>query len=335
MAKHSLIAAAFIAFSTLRGTFPLGAEGAEPVPACTSPPCLDPLLLLDAAETEKYVEAFPFADYEQHVVPRPPWSCSLHGWVQCLSIWWRAPYIGRLWIEPPPRDPIKANLAKGLVWEPHVVRNLQEHVVPGSVALDVGAYIGTHALLMGRLVGPQGRVYAFEPQRKAYRELRRNIELNGLSNVAALRYAVGADTRIVEMNPPREIAVVDVKEGLVGKAMGEGGVAVGTGGDRAELRPLDSFGFQNVSVLKIDVEGFEGEVLAGAERLIRENRPVVLLEILGGKSYPGAPTRGLHPLATPDDLERIHAIWRRIEAFGYEAHPVLDYDYIALPRPDA
>ena len=129
--------------------------------------------------------------------------------------------------------------------------------------------------------------------------------------------------------------MVDVIEGLVGPALGEGGVAVGAGGDRAELRPLDSFGFQNVSVLKIDVEGFEDEVLAGAERLIRENRPVILLEILGGKSYPGAPTRGLHPLATPDDLERIHAIWRRIEAFGYHAHPVLDYDYIALPRPDA
>ena len=271
--------------------------GCRADPACASPPCLDPLLLLDAAETEKYVDAFPFADYEQHVVPRPPWSCSLHGWVQCLSIWWRTPYIGRLWIEPPPRDPIKANLAKGLVWEPHVVRNLQEHVVPGSVVLDVGAYIGTHALLMGRLVGPQGRVYAFEPQRKAYRELRRNIELNGLSNVMALRYAVGADTGIVEMNPPREIAVVDVKEGLVGKAMGEGGVAVGAGGDRTELRPLDSFGFQNVSVLKIDVEGFEGEVLAGAERLIRENRPVISArnswrQVLSGRTDPGPSSGG-------------------------------------------
>ena len=92
-------------------------------------------------------------------------------------------------------------------------------------------YIGTHALLMGRLAGPQGRVYAFEPQRKVYRELRRNIELNGLANVTALRYAVGAETRIVEMNPPREIGVVEASGNrLVGKALGEGGVAVGAGG---------------------------------------------------------------------------------------------------------
>ena len=217
MLKRFLIAAAFVAFAVLRGASPAWAEGAGYTPACASPPCLAPLLLRDAAETEKYVEAFPFADYERHVVPRPPWSCPLEGWAHCLSIWWRTPQIGYIWIEPPPRDPTKGTLAKGLVWEPHVVRNLQAHVVPGSVALDVGAYIGTHALLMGRLAGPQGRVYAFEPQRKAYRELRRNIELNELANVTALRYAVGADTRIVEMNPPREIGVIEMGRGSLAR----------------------------------------------------------------------------------------------------------------------
>ena len=59
------------------------------------------------------------------------------------------------------------------------------------------------------------------------------------------------------------------------------------------------------------------------------------IEILSGNAYPGAPTQGFHPPATPQDLERIHATWRRIEAFGYTVRPVLDYDYIALPKPDA
>ena len=53
---------------------------------------------------------------------------------------------------------------------------------------------------MGCLIGPEGRVCAFEPQRKACRELRHNIELNGLANVTTLRYAVGTETRIVKMN---------------------------------------------------------------------------------------------------------------------------------------
>ena len=55
-------------------------------------------------------------------------------------------------------------------------------------------------------------MYAFEPQRKACRELRRNIELNGLANVTALRYAVGAETRIVEMNPSKEAALLVLAE---------------------------------------------------------------------------------------------------------------------------
>ena len=331
MLKRLFIAAVtFAAFAAAWGA-------AERVPACESPPCLDPLLLHDTEETERYVEGFPFADYEPHSVPRPPWSCRLKGWAHCASIWWDTPHIGRFWIEPPPRDPIKNNLAKGKVWEPHVVRSLQKHVTPGSVALDVGAYIGTHSMLMGRLAGPQGHVYAFEPQRKVYRELRRNIELNGMGNITALRYAVGAETRIAAMNPPQKIALVAADGATripVGTALGEGGVAVGSGGERVEMRPLDSFGFENVSLIKIDVEGFEDEVLAGAERLIRESRPVILLEIMGGKSYPGAPTLGYFPTAGPEDLASIHATWRTLEAFGYSVRPVQDYDYIALPNPD-
>lgn len=338
--KRLLNVTLFVGCAVLCGASPAWAA-AERIPACDSPPCLAPLLLRDVDEMERYVEDFPFADYQRHVVPRPPWSCPFRGWAHCLSIWWETPYIGHFWIEPPPRDPIKGVLADGLIWEPHVVRHLQRHVAPGMVALDVGTYIGTHALLMGRLAGPNGRVYAFEPQRKVYRELRRNIELNDLANVVALRYAIGAETRIVEMAPPKEVdLVVKAEEGRlvkVGKAPGEGNASVGAGGENVELRTLDSFGFDNVSLIKIDVEGYENEVLAGATQLIRASRPVILIEILGGKRYPGAPTRGYLQPATAQELDRIHAAWRMIEAFGYKVLPVLDHDYIALPlaHPDA
>ena len=242
MLKRLLIAVTLGAFAVPYGVF-LAQADAENTALCGSPPCLAPLLLRDVDETEKYVEDFPFADYERHVVPRPPWQCPLRGWAHCLSIWWRTPYIGHFWIEnrPPFRDLIKGTLADGLVWEPHVVRNIQEYVVPGSVALDVGAYIGTHALLMGRLAGHEGRVYAFEPQRKAYRELRRNIELNELSNVTALRYAVGAQTRIVEMNCPEEVSLIglaaDGERENMGRIPGESGLSVGAGATGRSCAP--------------------------------------------------------------------------------------------------
>lgn len=285
-------------------------------------PRTEPLLLHDAEETERYVSEFPFSEYEPYRVPKLPWQCPFRGFFHCLSIWWETPYIGRFYIEAPPIDPIKEHIVMGLIWEPHVVQGIAEHVVPGTVALDVGAYIGTHAMLMARLVGPRGRVYAFEPQRKVYRELHHNIALNGLKNIVPLRYAIGAESGIVEMNT--------LRNGYL-----EGDVQIGGGGDRAELRTLDSFGFENVSLIKIDVELHENQVLAGAAGLIRASKPVILIEILGGKSYPGVPNWWYHnPPASPQDLEKIHATWRMIEAFGYEVSPVSSHDYIALPTGD-
>ena len=306
---------------------PLAAAQEAPAEAAqtSQQPHIESLMLHDADDTEKYVSAFPFSEYEPHRVPKLPWQCPLQGLFHCLSIWWETPYIGRFLIEAPPIDPIKEYIVTGLTWEPHVVQSLADHVVPGSVALDVGAYIGTHAMLMARLVGPHGRVYAFEPQRKVYRELRQNIALNALSNIVPLRYAVGAELGIVEMNPPRD-------------GYYEGGVQIGAGGEQTELRTLDSFGFENVSVIKIDVEGYENEVLAGAADLIRASKPVILIEILGGTSYPGAPNWWNNNVpASPQDLDRIHATWHLIEAFGYRVRPVSSHDYIALPveRPKA
>ena len=285
-------------------------------------PALAPLALHDSDEIERYVAAFPATEYGIVESPRAPFDCPLHGWLLCMRIWWQTPYIGRFYIEPPPRDPIKSYMEDGYVWEPHVVADIEQHVVPGSVALDVGAYIGTHALLMGRLAGPAGRVYALEPQRKVFRELHHNVQLNGLGDIVVpLRYALGATNAIVELDAPRS-------------GIYEGGVAVGTGGDRVEMRTLDSFGFDNVSLVKIDVEGFEDAVLAGAVETIRANKPVILIEILGGVD---------HGTASRQQGQRIAATVKTIEAFGYRVSPLpgdalwrregpIRHDYIATPE---
>ena len=63
-------------------------------------------------------------------------------------------------------------------------------------------------MLMGRLIGPAGRVYAFEPQSKVFRELRHNMRLNGLDEVVVpLHYALGAENATVEMDAPRRALV--------------------------------------------------------------------------------------------------------------------------------
>ena len=258
-------------------------------------------------------DAFDIADY--HIVESPLQlqDCPLRGWVQCVGIWWRTPHIGRFLIEPQSDDYIKDRINRGRVWEPHVVTSIERHVVPGSVALDIGAYIGTHAMLMGRLIGKTGGVYAFEPQRKVFLELRHNVQLNGLGGVVTpLRYSLGAKAGVVEMN-----TVPEYRGGI-----NAGGVGVGSGGDRVEMRTLDSFGFRNVSLVKIDVEGFEDAVLAGAAETIRASKPVILIEIIGGTSI---------ATVSPTERRRIDATVRTIEAMGYRVHHTLNADYVAMP----
>ena len=256
----------------------------EPLPLVA----VSPVVLDDTDEMRDYINAFPIDDYRQY---------EMDG-------------VGRFFIDDP-TDMIKQVVVAGDAWERHSLEVFDEQIESGTVVIEVGAHIGTHTIPIARRVGPWGRVYAFEPQRKIYRELHHNLALNGITNVVALRYAVGSgDTRIIEMNPATP--------------GNEGGTGVGSGGDQAELRSLDSFEFEQVSLLKIDVERFENEVLDGAVDTIRRNRPAILIEILGGEDY---------ETASAEILDRIHVTWRKLETLGYTVTPVFKHDYLALPNP--
>ena len=133
------------------------------------------------------------------------------------------------------------------------------------MVLDIGAHIGTHTLSMSRWVGPGGIVHSYEPQMKLYQEHLVNMDLNKIKNVRAHFVALGDRSMRVSMGRA--------------KNDNEGGTALGKGGNRVELRTLDSYRFQNVSFMKIDVEGAEYYVLLGAKQTITRNRPSILVEI--------------------------------------------------------
>jgi len=187
-------------------------------------------------------------------------------------------------------------IKKGGLWERHIYDLLGQYTQPGSIALDIGGHIGTHTLALSRFVGDEGSVHVFEPQIKLFSEIVINMHLNKCNNVVFHRRALGNVNKWAEMQPTTP--------------WNEGNTLVGKGGDKVQMVRLDDFHFTNVSVIKIDVEGFEEKVLEGAKETILLNKPVMLIELW---VKPGSP--------------QIHAI----ERLGYKAVHILNSDFLFLP----
>jgi FkbM family methyltransferase len=170
-------------------------------------------------------------------------------------------------------DLIGSVLAVSGVWEPHVTAAFRRLLAAGDVCIDVGANIGYFTLLASRLVGPSGHVYAFEPGSRAYAALRANLDLNGSTNVTAIEAAAGEAEGQALLSPPAPGNLASAS--LRRSASGSTTVAV----QRVDsaVRADD---FARVRLVKIDVEGYEMEVLKGLEGLFETRaRPAIVVEV--------------------------------------------------------
>jgi FkbM family methyltransferase len=159
--------------------------------------------------------------------------------------------------------------ARDLGDEADLLRRMLEHLAPRDTVYDVGANVGLISLALA-VHAPAGgvQVHSFEPEPLNHRHLVRNIELNGLEDrITPHRLALGAGAGEVEL--------------FVRPGAGEGRHSIASArGSKGSIRvPLDTVaGFARSAgafpdVLKIDVEGAEGQVLAGLAGLIPERRP--------------------------------------------------------------
>jgi FkbM family methyltransferase len=150
-------------------------------------------------------------------------------------------------------------------------------LAPGDVAIDAGAHVGFFALQMAAVVGPRGHVYAFEPFEENAALLERGIRENGFEDRMTLeRAALGAASGI----SPLYFAEETLNRG--GAFTLPAGAAAPAGLQHRTVRTvrLDDYpGRRPVRLVKMDVEGAEPLVLAGAERLLREDRPAILAEV--------------------------------------------------------
>jgi len=153
---------------------------------------------------------------------------------------------------------------------------IQKYVNSGDTVIEVGSSWGQEVAYLSALVGPEGKVFCFEPNPKSFFALKRNNKKNGFKNVTSINAAIGncegrlkVENRIWERSTSIENNT-NIIDGFV------------------KVIRLDDY-FQdyqcNIAFLKIDTDGFDYEVLKGSENLIKKHDPGIILEFLPSIEY--------------------------------------------------
>jgi len=192
-------------------------------------------------------------------------SRTLHEWIKRRLAFItmkvrRGPLQGKLW-----------NVTSGIKfisgeYEPEKTEAIVDLINPADVAFDLGAHVGYFTVLMSDCVGPGGKVVSFEPRDINFEFLQQHVRINHCDNVETMNVGVGDRTGAARLET----------------RMGTGrGYVSPDGNTDVRMVVLDEL-IQSGEVpvpqfLKIDVEGFEMEVLEGAKWLIETHRPKMVL----------------------------------------------------------
>lgn len=173
---------------------------------------------------------------------------------------------------------------EAMVWlrqeEEEDINVLRRLLAPGDVFIDCGANIGLWTIVASTQVGATGAVYAFEPNPDTYGRLLENIRLSEAENIHSNQVAVGIEHGSAVFRCDTHHNSSYVKD----EKTSDNDIEV-------PVRNLDTIiGEKKVSGIKVDVEGYEFEVLRGAEKLLRQEQPWLSIEFntkIAGTKYLG------------------------------------------------
>ena len=146
-------------------------------------------------------------------------------------------------------------------------------IKPNDVVLECGSHHGCTAIMLSHWVGPNGRIYAYEPGLKNFEILRSNLSLNDIDNVSAVRAVVGGFDGVVDF--------IEDAASSMGAHVATGNENPGTGGSKIDQVSLDRHANDRPSLVKMDTQGYLYQPLLGLQGIIRNQRPNLALEIDG------------------------------------------------------
>jgi FkbM family methyltransferase len=177
---------------------------------------------------------------------------------------------------------------------------LQQQAKPGMHIIDIGAHLGLFSSTSSQLVGPEGKIICFEPTPGTYAVLKETLRLNHCDNVTALQAAVSSkegtatfyisstagcnSNSLIKNNLSKQSSAYDVRLVTIDGIVAE-----------YALHP---------SLIKVDAEGAELDVLKGGTKTFRDSKPILIL--------------GLHPEFITEKGDSLEAIWDLLQGYGYE-----------------
>lgn len=169
-------------------------------------------------------------------------------------------------------DEITKTIQKYGVYDPNTLKSIVDitHWLRPSITLDIGANVGNHSMLLAK---HSEQVFAFEPVSQVYELLTKNIKTNNQNNITPFKLALS--------NTSGE-KVIYLNEGNIGSSSLH---AFENASEEQLINTIEGDAFltnqsivKSIDFIKIDVEGFEGEVIEGLENSINSDRPVILME---------------------------------------------------------
>jgi len=203
-------------------------------------------------------------------------------------------------------------LRAGRVYEPDTLNFMRRHAGSGDI-ISGGAFVGDFFPALAQALAPKAQLHSFEPNPTSLEAAQTTIALNGLTSINLAPVAVGEQPGTLPLLISRGESNSAMAAGakIVAEAQGENTIDV-------EVTTLDDLipASRQVSLLQLDIEGFELPAVKGAARIINDNAPIIILE--GDKRF-----RRRAYLQTLEELA---------PNLGYEIAGVIERNCILLPR---
>lgn len=223
--------------------------------------------------------------------------------------------LGPLWAERGAHVVTEA-LISNAAWDTTISGLIRTALGPGDTFVDAGANIGYFSVLAAKQVGPEGRVFAIEPDPVNLAILQANLERHGCSNATVL--PVAAWHEAAELNIARPAT-----DGAIARVGGPG-----AGGDRITAGAVDDLISGPVDYLKVDTELTDHLVVQGARRTLAEN-PSMLVTV---EFHPWEETH------TGDSPAQVLQVYRDLGLTPYEITPpgdgVMPTSFARIADPD-